>query len=70
MAKKQKQKKGGQQQFLSPEKFLKTRARSLKIGKCYCAVNLFEIGVGYVLVPENIQAVRLVMHAISLRPFT
>jgi len=56
MAKKKKQKKGGQQQFLSPEKFLKTRARSLKIGKCYCAVNLFEIG--------------LVMHAISLRPFT
>ncbi len=53
MAKKKKQKKGGQQQFLSPEKFLKTRARFLKIGKCYCAVNLFEIGVGYVLVSRE-----------------
>ena len=43
MAKKQKQKKGGQQQFLSPEKFLKTRARSLKIGKCYCALTYLKL---------------------------
>lgn len=47
---KKKTNKSGQQQFLSPEKFMQTRARSLKIGKCYRTSELFNIGEGYVIV--------------------
>ena len=47
---KKKTNKSEQQQFLSPEKFIKTRARSLKIGKCYRTSELFNMGEGYVLV--------------------
>ena len=49
MPKKKKTNKGGQQ-FLSPEKFMQTRARTLQIGKCYRDSNLFDIGEGYVVV--------------------
>ena len=47
---KKKTNKSEQQQFLSPEKFMQTRARSLKIGKCYRTSELFNMGEGYVLV--------------------
>ena len=49
MPKKKKTNKGGQQ-FLSPEKFMQTRARTLQIGKCYRDSHLFDIGEGYVVV--------------------
>ena len=49
MPKKKKTNKGGQQ-FLSQEKFMQTRARTLQIGKCYRDSHLFDIGEGYVVV--------------------
>lgn len=49
MAKK-KQKK--QQQFLSPEQFMKQRARKLELGKCYMT-DLNEYGLGHIIVTRN-----------------
>lgn len=50
MPKKKKTSNNGGQQFLSPEKFLKTRVRTLKIGRCYRSSHIFDIGKGYVIV--------------------
>ena len=52
MPKKKKTNKGGQQ-FLSQEKFMQTRARTLQIGKCYRDSHLFDIGEGYVVVSRS-----------------
>ncbi len=49
MAKK-KQKK---QQFLSPEQFVKQRARSLEIGTCYVSKDLVASGEGHVIVTRK-----------------
>ena len=51
MAKK-KQKKGGQQgqQFLSPDEYLRQRARTLAIGKCYVSEDIDRAGEGHVIV--------------------
>lgn len=50
MAKK-KQKTG--QQFLSPEQFMKQRARSLEIGTCFISEDMYEYGEGYVVVTRR-----------------
>ena len=50
MAKKKQKKQG--QQFLSPEQYLKQRARMLEIGKCYMT-DLTEYGLGHVIVTRN-----------------
>ena len=52
MAKKKKN-KGKQQQLMSDTEFVRQKARSLEIGKCYKSVSLFEIGEGYVVVIRN-----------------
>lgn len=51
MAKK-KQKKQQQQQSLSPEQYLKQRARTLEIGKCYMT-DIEKYGIGLVIVTRN-----------------
>ncbi|MBR1463215.1 MAG: hypothetical protein IJ604_07555 [Prevotella sp.] len=51
MAKK-KQKKQQGQQFLSPEQYMKQRARTLEIGKCYMT-DITEVGEGHILVTRN-----------------
>lgn len=48
-----KKKSNGQQQHLSPENYLRTKARSLEIGKCYMAQDIFESGEGHVIVTRN-----------------
>jgi len=54
MAKKKAKKKQGQaQQFLSPEKFLRERMRSVEIGKCYVSDGIWEQGMGHVLVSRK-----------------
>lgn len=50
MAKKKQKKQG--QQFLTPEQYLKQRARMLEIGKCYMT-DLTEYGLGHVIVTRN-----------------
>ena len=52
MAKKKKESHG--QQFMSPEAFVRNRARQLAIGKCFVSKSLFDTdGEGYVLVCRN-----------------
>ena len=53
MSKKKKQKNKGGQQFLSPEQFLKQRARSLEIGTCYTTESLMDSGEGYAIVTRK-----------------
>jgi len=48
MAKKKSKPQG--QQFLSPEQYLKQKARSLEIGKCYISEDLTECGEGVIFV--------------------
>lgn len=45
-------KKQKQQQFLSPEQYLKQRVRTLKIGKCYMT-DLTKYGLGHIIVTRN-----------------
>ena len=52
MAKK-KQKKPQGQQHLSPEKYLKQKARSLKIGTCYMSTDIETVGEGHVIVSRE-----------------
>lgn len=49
MAKKKNKKQQGQQ-FLSPEQYIKQKARTLKIGKCFVSDDLEKIGGGHVIV--------------------
>jgi len=53
MAKKKAKKKQQAQQFLSPEKFLKERMRSVEIGKCYVSDGIWEQGMGHVMVTRK-----------------
>ena len=46
----QKKKKQSGQQFLSPEQYLKQKARSLEIGKCYISEGIEDCGEGVVFV--------------------
>ena len=62
MAKKKKKGQAGQQ-FLSPEKYLKERARSLEIYECYVSDNLKEVGEGYVIVSRIHTGGRVSMSA-------
>lgn len=48
-----KKKKQGGQQFLSPEQYLKQKARSLEIGKCYISDDIAECGEGVIFVTRN-----------------
>ena len=50
MAKKSKNKKNAGQQPLSPERFLKEKARGLEIGKCYVSRDMKKYGEGHVVV--------------------
>ena len=49
---KKKQKKQGQQ-FLSPEQYIKQKARSLEIGACYVSDDIEEMGEGHVIVSRK-----------------
>lgn len=53
MAKKKKSNKQQQQQSLSPEQFLKQKARGLEIGKCYVSDDIEQLGEGYVIVTRT-----------------
>lgn len=46
----QKKKKQKEQQFLSPQQYLKQKARSLEIGKCYVTDKIRTVGEGHVIV--------------------
>ncbi len=50
MAKKKNKKKGQSQQFMSPDKFLKERMRSVPVGKCYVTDTYEQTGFGNVIV--------------------
>lgn len=52
MAKK-KQKKQQGQQFLSPEQYIKQKARTLEIGKCYVNDDLEAMGEGHIIVSRK-----------------
>lgn len=52
MAKKKKKQQQGQQ-FLSPEQFVKQRARSLEIGTCYITEDLENRGEGHIIVTRK-----------------
>ena len=49
----QKKKKQKEQQFLSSEQYLKQKARSLEIGKCYISEDLEDCGEGIIFVTRN-----------------
>lgn len=53
MAKKKQKKQQAGQQFLSPEQFMKQRARSLEIGTCYVSDDMTECGEGHVIVTRR-----------------
>ena len=50
MSKKKTKKKAQQQTLLSPVNYLKEKARTLEIGKCYMTDDIMEIGEGQVVV--------------------
>ncbi len=52
MAKKKKNKQQGQQ-FLSPEKYVKQKARTLEIGPCYVSNDIEQVGEGHVIVSRK-----------------
>ena len=52
MAKK-KQKKQQGQQFLSPEQYIKQKARTLEIGACYVSDGLETMGEGHIIVSRK-----------------
>ena len=53
MAKKKSKGKQQKQTFLSPERFIKERMRSVEIGDCYVDDNIFKVGCGNVLVSRK-----------------
>lgn len=61
MAKKNKKKQQTGQQFLSPEQFMKQRARSLEIGTCYISEDMTECGEGHVIVTRRHTGGRISM---------
>ena len=63
MANKKQKKQGSKQQFLSDEQYLKQRARTLEIGKCYVSDCIKEAGVGNVIVTRRHTGGRVSMAA-------
>lgn len=62
MAKKnQKKTQGGGQQFLTPERYLKERARTLEIGTCYVTKDIDEMKLGHVIVTRRHTGGRISM---------
>ena len=61
--KKQKKQQGGGQQFLSPERYLRERARSLEIGTCYVTKDIDEMKFGHVIVTRRHTGGRISMAA-------
>ena len=57
----------GQQQFLSPEKYLRTKVRTLQKGLCYRSSSLFEVGEGYVIVTS--RRARVEERLLTVLPF-
>lgn len=53
MAKKKSKGKQQKQTFLSPERFIKERMRSVEIGDCYVDDDIFKVGCGNVLVSRK-----------------
>ena len=53
MAKKKQKKQQAGQQFLSPEQFMRQRARLLEIGTCYVSEDMTSYGEGYVAVTRK-----------------
>lgn len=53
MAKKKQKKQQAAAQQLSPEKYIKQRARSLEIGKCYITDDIEECGEGHIVVTRK-----------------
>ena len=51
--KKQKKQSGGGQQFLTPERYLRERARTLEIGTCYVMKDIDEAKEGHVIVTRR-----------------
>ena len=51
MAKKKQKKQG--QQFLSPEQYIKQKARTLEIGTCYVSDDIEKAGEGHVIVSRK-----------------
>ena len=62
MAKKKKQ-QGGGQQFLSPERYLREKARTLEIGTCYVTNDIDEMKMGHVIVTRRHTGGRISMAA-------
>ena len=60
MAKKKKQ-QGSGQQFLSPEKYLRERARTLEIGTCYVTKDIDEAKMGHIIVYASTYGIKPTM---------
>lgn len=63
MAKKNKKQQGGGQQFLSPEQYLRQKARTLEIGTCYVTADIDEAKLGHVIVTRRHTGGRISMAA-------
>ena len=61
MAKKNKKGQSGGQQFLSPEKYLQQKARTLEIGTCYVTNDIDEAKMGHVIVTRKHNGGRISM---------
>ena len=61
MAKKNKKTQGGGQQFLSPEKYLQQKARTLEIGTCYVTNDIDKMKMGHVIVTRKHTGGRISM---------
>lgn len=51
------------QQFLSPERYLREKARTLEIGKCYVSSDIREAGEGMVIVQRLHKGVKITFGA-------
>ena len=61
MSKKKHKKQQMGQQFLTPEQFMKQRARSLEIGACYISEDMKECGEGHVIITRRHTGGRISM---------
>ena len=61
MTKKNKKTQGGGQQFLSPEKYLQQKARTLEIGTCYVTNDIDKMKMGHVIVTRKHTGGRISM---------
>ena len=63
MAKKNKKQQSCGQQFLSPEQYLRQKARTLEIGTCYVTTDIDEAKLGHVIVTRRHTGGRISMAA-------